>query len=186
MRFKKVLHSAAIATGVLSGSIYASPMKINGGTVSFIATGKPGFLKINGTGPDLQGVLDRDAKGLTGEVSVPLEKFVTGIDLRDEHMKEKYFEVKKYPAAILKITQFDLDAAGVAKEKPFKGTLKFHGVEREVSGVASASNEAGKETVEASFPLILSDYKIDIPSYAGIKVADTVEVRAQFQAEASK
>ena len=164
----------------------ASPLKILSGSASFIATGKPGFLKINGTGPDIRGSLDKGPKGITGDIIVPMEKFVTGIDLRDEHMKEKYFEVKKYPEATLKIISFELDGSGQAKEKPFKGTLRFHGIEKAVTGTATLSNDGAKQNIEATFSLTLSDYKIDIPSYAGVKVADTVVVDAKLQTEAAK
>lgn len=185
-----MLKSNALKISVISlfvaPCLNAAPLKIISGSASFIATGKPGFLKINGTGPDIKGNLDKGAKGITGEISVPMDKFVSGIDLRDEHMKEKYFEVKKYPEAVLKVTSFELDSSGQAKEKPFKGTLKFHGIDKEVSGTASLVNEGTKQTIEATFPLTLSDFKIDVPTYAGVKVADTVVVEAKLQTEAGK
>ncbi|MBC7659791.1 MAG: YceI family protein [Chitinophagaceae bacterium] len=164
-------------------SIWAAPLKVSTGSVSFIATGKPGFLKINGTGADCHGTLDKDGKGITGEIGVPMEKFATGISMRDEHMKDKYFEVKKYPEATLKITKFETDANGDASKKPFTGKLNFHGIERDIEGTATTKTQNGKTTVDANFPLKLSDYNIDIPTYAGVKVADTVEVNANFEAE---
>ena len=165
-------------------SLWATPLKITTSSVTFIATGKPGFLKINGTGPDCHGTLDKEPKGITGEVSVPMEKFVTGIDLRDEHMKEKYFEVKKYPEAILKIIKFETDAKGEASDKAFKGTLNFHGIEKEIEGTATAKNDGGKTNIDANFPVTLSDFNISVPTYAGVKVADKVVVTAKIQAEA--
>ncbi|RYZ87210.1 MAG: YceI family protein [Proteobacteria bacterium] len=163
----------------------AAPLKVTTGSVTFLATGKPGFLKINGEGADVSGSLDKEAKGITGELTVPMAKFVTGIDLRDDHMKTKYFEVAKFPNAVLKITEFAIDAKGEASDKPFKGTLKFHGEEKAVSGTATAKVDGKKTNVNAKFPLTLSDYKIDIPTYAGVKVADTVEVNAVLTAEES-
>ncbi len=182
--FKSRKIKGSILSLFVAPSLWAAPLKIVSGSVTFMATGKPGFLKINGTGPEVRGTLDKGAKGITGELSVPMAKFVTGIDLRDEHMKDKYFEVKKYPEATLKITQFETDGRGQAKEKPFKGNLKFHGVDREVEGVASVVNDGAKQNIDASFPLILSDFKIDIPTYAGVKVADKVVVQAKMQVEA--
>lgn len=184
--FKFSLLKISLLSIFVAPCLSASPLKVLSGSASFIATGKPGFLKINGTGPEIKGNLDKGEKSITGDLSVPMEKFVTGIDLRDEHMKEKYFEVKKYPESTLKITSFDLDASGQAKEKPFKGVLKLHGIEKEVSGTASLSNDGTKQNIEASFPITLSDFKIDVPTYAGVKVADTVQVQAKLQTEAAK
>jgi hypothetical protein len=163
-------------------SAMAAPVKINTGSVNFVATGKPGFLKINGTGPDITGDLDSSAQGLTGTVTVAMEKFTSGIELRDEHMKEKYLEVKKFPVATLKIREMSFNPSAANQEQAFKGVLNFHGVEKNVDGVAKVANANGKLTIDANFPITISDFKIEVPSYAGIKVADTVEVKAVVSA----
>lgn len=161
--------------------VTAAPVKITSGSVSFLATGKPGFLKINGTGPEVRGMLDSSPKLMTGELIVTMDKFNTGIDLRDEHMKEKYFEVKKFPEASLMIKELVLDDKGQASDAPFKGTLSFHGIQRDIAGTATVISKGAKQQVEAEFPMALKDFNIDIPSYAGVKVADTVVVKAKIE-----
>lgn len=182
-RVTSIFHSLFVFS--IASTLQASPLKITSGAVTFKATGKPGFLKINGSGPELRGTLDKTEKGLSGEFSVTMDKFVTGIDLRDEHMKEKYFEVKKFPEATLKLKELPLDSKGQAKDTPFQASLKFHGVEKDVVGIAKVDVDGSKSSIEAEFSIALKDFNIDIPTYAGIKVADTVVISATLQTESS-
>jgi len=151
--------------------------------VTFVAIGKPGFLKINGKGAQLKGSLQYTGRELTGELLVPMNQFVTGIELRDDHMKKTYFEVDKYPEAQLKITKVEWKEKTSQKNLPFQGLLSFHGLEKPVEGTVDIDVEQTKFSMQARFGLQLSDYKIDIPSYAGVKVADKVEVKAELSAE---
>jgi len=68
--------------------------------VTFDAAG-PAGMKIEGTTSDLSVVDD----GGNVVITVPLANLSTGIGLRDHHMKEKYLEVPKYPAATLTIAR---------------------------------------------------------------------------------
>lgn len=172
------------ALGLFASSVaQAAPLKVNTCAVTFLATGKPGFLKVNGQGADCKGTLESDAKVISGEVSVPMSKFVTGIDLRDDHMKKKYFEVEKYPDAILKITKFETSGKEGESKGPFSGTLKFHGVEKPVTGTAVSKLSGTKNAIEAEFSLNLDDYKLEVPTYAGVTVANKVDVKAVLETE---
>lgn len=172
------------ALGLFASSVaQAAPLKVNTCAVTFLATGKPGFLKVNGQGADCKGTLESDAKGISGEVTVPMSKFVTGIDLRDDHMKKKYFEVEKYPNATLKITKFETSGKDGESKGPFTGTLNFHGVEKPISGTAVSKVGGGKNAIEADFTLNLDDFKLEVPTYAGVTVANKVDVKAVMETE---
>lgn len=172
------------ALGLFASSVaQAAPLKVNSCAVTFLATGKPGFLKVNGQGADCKGTLESDASGISGEVSVPMSKFVTGIELRDDHMKKKYFEVEKYPDAVLKIIKFETAGKEGETKGDFKGTLKFHGVEKAVSGTAVSKVSGSKNAIEADFSLNLDDYKLEVPTYAGVTVANKVDVKAVLETE---
>ena len=60
--------------------------------VEFEAAG-PAGMKIEGTTTDL----NVSTTAGTSSSTVPLANLSTGIALRDQHMKEKYLEVPKYP-----------------------------------------------------------------------------------------
>lgn len=160
-------------------------------TLEFTAVGKPGFLRINGTGAHVTGAVGRagaapaasaPAVGLEGTFETRLDDLVTGIDMRDEHMKKTYLETAKFPTATLKWSAMGPLVKG---EMPFTGTLTLHGVEKPVSGKADLTPDAdGKAIqVEAQFAIKLSDFGIQIPKYLGITVAEDVDVRTKIVAK---
>lgn len=157
-----------------------------GSSVEFSAVGKPGFLRINGHGAKVSGRTTLSGDSLEGTFTVKLDEFTTGIDLRDEHMKTKYLETAKYPHAVLSLV---VPAAKLATagDVSFKGKLTLHGVEKDISGTATLTPSSDQKTVatDAQFQIKLSEFKIDIPSYLGITVAEDVDVHVQFTAEAT-
>lgn len=169
----------------IASTAHALTFKTNGGDVKFVAVGKPGFLKIKGTsnGSYAKGNLNLSADSLTGEFEFDLNILDTGIDLRNEHMKEKYLEVKKFPSAKLSLKPLALKRTDLDSkiEKEFSGTLSLHGVENPVTGKFTY-NPKGKLAV-AQFTINVSDYKIDVPKYLGVTVSETVDVEVNSKFE---
>ena len=154
--------------------------------VEFLAIGKPSLLKINGTGGKLKGHIEVHDGRISGQFVLPLELITTGISLRDEHMKNKYLEVSKYPEAVLQIAELKLDkdffsGIGIQKNIPFKGKLKIHGSEKDVEGTANIESDEKFVSVSAQTKTIISGHQIDIPSYMGIKVADEIQISAELK-----
>ncbi len=159
--------------------------------VEFFAVGKPSLLKINGTGGKLIGNLELDKNQIKGRFKVNLDEFTTGIALRDEHMKEKYLETKKFSEAWLEIEKIELPENFLAEKKvysgvPFQGKLSLHGVEKSVKGTADVDTKKDIPSVSTEFKVLVSDFKIDIPSYLGIKVADEVTIKAKMNLKLAK
>lgn len=161
--------------------------RITQGDVTFMATGKPGFLRINGKGAKPAGSFTVDAKNglVSGEVTVKLDDFATGISLRDRHMKEKYLETAKYPEG--KFVANTLSLAGVHAESKnsgfaLPGTLTIHGKSRPATADTKIKAVAGTIEVRSSLETTLSDFDIAVPEYAGVKVADKVKVEISFTA----
>ncbi|MBF0315029.1 MAG: YceI family protein [Oligoflexia bacterium] len=152
-------------------------------TVEFTAIGNPSMLTIKGTGAAPTGKLTISDEYATGFFEFDLNSLDTGINLRDRHMKEKYLEVAKENGLYAK-TSFLLNKLILPKQESFtleniafSGVLKLHGVEKNVSGVASKiTRQKFNFTTHASLKIKLSDFKIAIPSYAGITVAEEVDV----------
>jgi hypothetical protein len=65
----------------------------------------------------------------------------------------------------------------VVKEDTFEGLLTLHGVTKPVSGKFSISDQ---RAVEASFSVKLIDFAVAIPTFAGVTVADNVEVNVKI------
>lgn len=149
------------------------------GTVRFEAVGRPKMLVINGTGEGVSSNLKISKSKISGEVSFRLDSLKTGIEERDRDMKDKYLEVKNFPLAKLVFSEFQMPAGWSLSnpkvvESSFRGKFFLHGVEREITGLYSI--EPGLQKSTAKFDIKLSDFKIQLPEYLGIKVADFVKV----------
>lgn len=155
--------------------------------VTFKATGRPSALKINGHGAKLSGKINTDEGGISGQLLIKLDEFQTGIGLRDRHMKEKYLETAKFPTAVLTLSKVDvpkdfLDKKLSIKDCAFEGLLKIKDVERPVKGTAIIdARDGGNILVETDFKIKVSDFKIEIPTYMGVTVADEVDVHTKLK-----
>lgn len=164
-------------------SALAGDVPISGG-VSFDAVGKPSMLKIHGEGKQLKGTIKQDGRRITAEVAVRLDDLDTGLKLRNEHMKNKYLEVSEFPDSKFKLDPLILPGnEGDFKDVPFKGVLIIHGVEKRISGVADILISKAVQSVSASFSIKLSEYKIQIPSFAGVTVAEDVQIKVTMKPE---
>ena len=178
----------SLASFTLAATPAPSTQEINfagdKGTITFDAVGKPAAIKIHGEGGSAKGTMSLAGKKLSGQLVFPLDTLKTGIELRDTHMKEKYLDVPHYSEAKLTIKDLELPEAfaqgteSELKEFPFKGMLTLKGVEKEVTGSCDVKRKDGSMEVTAKFSLKLTDYKVDIPSYMGIVVAEDVKVSA--------
>lgn len=182
--FKKALTKTTFFLLSSAISLSASAVKLDfskGAKVEFDATGKPDMMSIKGTGAKAVGFFESKGNTVTGELTVNLDEFTTDMDLRDEHMKEKYLETGKYKNAVLKINQIDVAEAfptdGTWNPKNLRGLLTLHGVTKEVPLNCKLTVKDGTAKGVVDFKIRLPDYKIEIPSFAGITVADEVKIQ---------
>jgi polyisoprenoid-binding protein YceI len=169
---------------IVSTSAFAAIQKIQatGGEVDFLAIGKPSFIKIHGTGAPSKGTISLDGEKISSELEFDLDSLNTGISKRDEHMKTKYLETSKYPQAKLELKSVT-PLKGWSLQKPdlkdaeFEGILTLHGQSQPVKGKFSIND---KLAADVSFKIKLSDFKVDIPTFAGVTVADDVEINVKI------
>lgn len=156
------------------------------GRTEFLAVGKPAMIKINGEGQGPEGTLTASKNSLSGTVKVDLTKLTTKIDLRDDHMKNKYLEVGKYPEATLEIVNLQLPADFSAltdkeTEVPFTGKFTMHGKTSDVTGKAQVRRIAKHVAGHAEFVFKITDHLDTLPSWMGVKVAENVTVKVQLK-----
>ncbi len=99
------------------------------------------------------------------KISVSIESFKTGIDLRDEHTW-KHLNSNKHPKAILTNVKGQNGKA--------TGTLEVNGVKKPIH---IAYKVAGQEVV-AKFQVKASDFKLSKAEYLGVGVNDSISVEA--------
>lgn len=120
---------------------------------------------------EVRGSAVRTADGVSASnVALKLDSLKTGIDLRDEHMKKKYFETDKYPEAVL--TQ------ATGKDGKFMGQLQLHNVTKPIAGTYVFE---GDEFV-GIFKTKMSDFSINKAKYMGVGVNDEIEVTIRLAA----
>lgn len=175
---QKIIFSLAL---VAAFSTHASTYKFaaDKGKVSFLAKGRPALISIQGEGEGASGELTIKEDQLSGEISFRVDTLKTGIELRDEHMQKKYLQSGEYPVAHLRIEKANLPKGFTSGAVSVKGTLNLHGVDKEVVVDAVVSNENGLRKIKSEFAVKLSDFKIDIPSFKGITVAEDVKIKIE-------
>ncbi len=126
------------------------------------------------------------AMPLTGELAVDLKTLDTGIELRNSHLRANYLEVDKgagYDRAVLSnIILADKDAATYEGRTSFNGTLLLHGIAKPIRGEATIRRDGESRRIDASFPVVLSDFGIALPQYMGVGVRNQVQASISFVA----
>lgn len=172
---------AIAALALMASSAEAKMEQAGAATVVFTASG-PAGMTIEGKSSTVQVV---DA-GETITIVVPLAGLVTGIALRDRHMRDKYLEVQKYPNAELKVARsaLTLPADGQSNKAGAQGAIKLHGVEKDGMPFSYSVKRAGsKYEVSGRVNLNMNDFGITVPSYLGVTVKPNLVVDLTFSAQ---
>ncbi|MGA7124629.1 MAG: YceI family protein [Polyangiaceae bacterium] len=184
MKLHKRLWIAVISAGVvgLSAIAQAALTAPTDKHVSFVASG-PAGMKIEGTTPDL----DLAEQGDAIVITVPLTNLSTGIGLRDKHMKEKYLEVPKFPAATLSVARsaLKIPAGGDKVETDVPSTVTLHGQTKPVTVHYDAKRDGASIVSHGTFRINMNDFGITVPVYLGVTVKPDVDVSASFRVAGS-
>jgi polyisoprenoid-binding protein YceI len=166
--------SAVFSISAAGHAALSSPSNAH---VSFRASG-PAGLTIEGTTPDLKAAED----GGNLVIVVPLSNLTTGISLRDQHMRDKYLEVAKYPDTTLTVARAALKIPAGAEhvEGDAPGTLQLHGQTRPVSVHYLAARDGDAFAASGRFRVNMTDFGVNVPSYLGVTVKPDVDVSASF------
>ncbi len=177
--------------GILTASVANakdSKLRINTqeSDIEFKAIGNPSALVVLGKGQGIEGgMVFSEGGSVNGQVIVDLTTLTTGLSLRDKHLKNKYLEVGTFKTAEFSLQKIQWKSAESAMNQPiveqeFSGIMKIKNVEKVVAGVVSSV--PGKDKVNATFKftILLEDFAITIPSFAGITMAKDVEITANI------
>jgi hypothetical protein len=100
--------------------------------------------------------------------------------LMQEHFNENYVESDKFPKSEFKGQVVNRKDINFSKNGNYtakvKGNLLIHGVTKEVETIGTISVKDGKFSIKASFEILLSDYKISIPSLVSDKISNTAKI----------
>ena len=150
------------------------------GDIEFTAKGP--IVRVSGKGQGVEGDLKVVDGKASGTLILNLKSLESGISLRDDHMKNKYLEVEKFPNAELTLTNIKMPKKLKGKVK-FVGMLKLHGVEKQVSGVAKVKGvKSGKLKITADLKIKFVDFKIPVPSFKLVSLGEDVKIKIKATA----
>jgi len=198
MRHQSITHRILInllLTILLCGPVAAFDYTVvassESDTVYFSSTAKLEF--IEGKTQNIMGGFsfepENSNSAIKGILQVDLRTLKTGIDTRDEHMRDNHLHTDKYPYAFFEIESAEplpemtvLDSTYTAK---ISGNFYIHGNHRKVSVdifLMRAIQPSGGESmkVRAKFAMNLDEYKIPRPKALFLKLAETIEIEAVF------
>lgn len=192
--------------GIATSFIFLLSQAVGAAPVKFLTTDRDGknvvkFVSkapletIEGVTNRILGNLDVDLaspKAATGQFDVDLTTLKTGIDMRDQHLRERFVHTDTFPKATFRVTKITkLEPAALADGQPARveaqGEMTIHGVTKPVtaSGTVTYMKES-EETqarlpgdlihVDVSIPILLSDYNIERPKMLFMKLSDNVNI----------
>ena len=115
-------------------------------------------------------------------VAVELGAIKTGIDQRDEDMRNEFLQTARFPFALLVVEKLERTSAaklepGQTVEAEAVGSFELHGVRRAVRLPAKVRMEADRKVwVSGAFEVLFADYNITRPQRLFIKLGDVAEV----------
>lgn len=121
------------------------------------------------------------------QFTVDLNSLDTGIDLRDQHMRDNYLETSKYPKTTFKATSIKLAKKPDLKKSQVvdlvaTGDFSLHGVTvkktipLKVAYTPAAAKKPAAVRIQGKFPIPLQQHGIKRPEAAAMKIADTIYV----------
>jgi len=200
MKTKSLLCAAGIACALVSNislAGWAKPLHFqvkegNGNNVEFTSNALVEVMhgKTNRINGDIQ--LDDSFKfdekhPFNISFSVDLASIDTGIDLRNEHLRDNFLETGKYPKATYKATAIKMQGKpDLRKPQTVKlvstGEFSLHGVTKQktipltVDYKPAGKGKPARIRVHGRFPVKLEEYHIQRPEAIFVKLADTVYV----------
>jgi polyisoprenoid-binding protein YceI len=154
------------------------------GSISFYS--KTAIEDINANTQTAVSVLDKKTGQI--EFSVLVKSFTFEKALMQEHFNEDYLESDKFPKSTFKGHIEDLDKVSFDKDGKYTvsvtGDLTIHGQSRTLTTPATLTILKGTALADAQFDIVLSDYRISIPSLVKDKISKTVKIAVRLSYEA--
>jgi polyisoprenoid-binding protein YceI len=132
-------------------------------------------------------VIKKKVEDSSVSLTVPVDSMKTGIDMRDEHLRnEMWLDAKKHPTITFKSKK--VKEAG-PRSIEVTGDFTMHGVTKEITVTVTGKELDEAQAKAAKFPpgkwgkftaefdVKLSDYGVQVPEMAATKVSDTWKVK---------
>ncbi len=126
-----------------------------------------------------EGDIEHPDEKATGLLEAAVSSMSTSDSWRDHYMMQD-MDAANFPTITFKLKKFIVVKKSASENDPYRitinGTLRMHGVEREITFPAALSVSGGLFNLKATVSLSLKDYGIKPTSFLFLKVQDTVTV----------
>lgn len=149
------------------------------GSITFESS-VPAFEEVKATNNKVSAVLKDDGSFAS---LVLLKGFRFKIALMEEHFNENYMESGKFPKSSFsgKIQSFDMGSLTSSfQDFDLEGSLKMRGVTQKISTKCQIKKEGDGIILKTNFKTKPEDFNIEIPKVVRGKIADKVDVTAEF------
>jgi polyisoprenoid-binding protein YceI len=173
---------------VMSASVSFSQDKFytKTGKISFYS--KAPLEEIEGKNKTVTAVIDSKSGAM--QFSVQMKGFEFEKQLMQQHFNENYVESDKYPKAEFKGTIANNSDINYTKDGTYtakvKGKLTIHGITKDVETTGTLKVNDGKIDATSTFNVLISDYKISIPSIVKDKVSNNIKITVDCNLEPLK
>ncbi len=193
----KLLTVAAVVLSALAigarGETYSINSSTSQDTVYFRSEAKLEFIegKTNNLDGGFQFNPDSLSAPVSGVLRVDLRTLRTGIDMRDEHMREEYLQTDKFPFAYFELTGVKGMPSEVKSNTPYQVTAEgffyIHGIKRKIEAQLQVTRQGDGSAsdalqVRAKFSMNLDAFKIPRPKAVFLKLAETIDVEVVYSA----
>ena len=146
------------------------------GKITF--TSKAPLEKIEAKNKTAVAVIDTKSGAL--QFALQMKGFEFEKALMEEHFNENYVETDKYPKAefkgmIINNKEINYSKDGLYTAK-VKGKLTIHGETKDIETTATLKITGNKLNTVSTFNILISDYKISIPSVVKDKLSNEVAI----------
>jgi polyisoprenoid-binding protein YceI len=146
--------------------------------------------KVHGVGNRFSGTITGDPADITtAKISIKVDPkfFDTENEKRDKDMREKCFEVDKYPFIEFDSTSIQSGQKELQAGQPIKatiqGTLKMHGLEKQVSVPVAIQLTGDELTAEGDMAVVLDEWKIARPKVLFVQLQNDVSIHFKIGAK---
>ncbi|MDF9798736.1 polyisoprenoid-binding protein YceI [Catalinimonas alkaloidigena] len=156
---------------------YAQKYRLSSSEVSFFSEAP--MEDIEAYNMEAKSIFDAEA----GEIAfvIPIKGFEFKKSLMQEHFNENYMESDKYPNAKFEGKLHGYKAGKTEQKVTAQGEMTIHGVTHQIEVPGTVKSNGSDLSMQATFPIRLEDYDIDIPKVVFYNIAEEVEVSVSFQ-----
>ena len=146
------------------------------GKISFYS--KAPLEEIDGKNKTVTAVLDSKSGAM--QFAVQMKGFEFEKQLMEQHFNENYVESDTYPKSEFRGSIANNAEIIYSKDGSYavkvKGKLTMHGITQDVESTGVLKISSGNINASSTFNVLLSDYKISIPSLVKDKVSNSIKI----------